>query len=116
MDIDTIEFHPGAPLEPARQNHGAVPNPDQAADCVADRLQHAAYLPVAPFRDRDAVPTIGPFAASVLDVSKLRHAVVKAHTTQQLLLLVIAQCTQNAYCVLTFQPKAGMHQVVREFP
>jgi hypothetical protein len=47
-DIALTQFHPGTPFKTTWQNHCPIPDADEAADRMTDRLQHAPHFPVTP--------------------------------------------------------------------
>lgn len=89
-DIALVEFDESTALQSARKQHGAVANPDQAADGVANRFEHAPNLAVAPFRNRDSVPAIGAFSATCFDGGELRYAIIQGDSLKQTFLFFIA--------------------------
>ena len=93
-----------------RQDHGTVADADQAADRVADGLEHAAHLAVAAFGNRHLVPAVRAFAATGFDGAELRHAVVQRHAFEQALFLFIVQRAEHAH----EEEKADAHE--REHP
>ena len=111
-DIRLIQLHPLAPFEPARQNHGAVADPDEATDRVAHGFNHAANLPVAPLGNGDAVPAIGALATAIFNRAELRHAIVQQHAGQQCFLFIGTQGPKNAHGIFPLQAESGVHQLV----
>jgi hypothetical protein len=63
-NITFVKLHPGTALETTGQHHGAVSDTNQAAHGMAYGFKHAANFTVAPLRNGDAVPAVGPFAAT----------------------------------------------------
>src|SRR5690606_33077650 len=50
------QLHPKTTPEPTRQHHGTIADPDQAADRMANGLEHTAHLAVAAFGNGHPVP------------------------------------------------------------
>ena len=111
-DIALVEFNKSTALQSARKQHGAIANPDQAADGVANGLEHAPNLAVAPFRNRDPIPAISAFAATGFDGGELRNPVIKVDAFEQTLLFFVAQRAQHAHCIFPLQTEPGMHKPI----
>jgi hypothetical protein len=75
-----VKFHPGTTLQAARQHHGSIANSNQTTHRMTNRLKHAPHLAISPFRNRDAVPAIGTFAAAFIDCTEMGRAIANIDT------------------------------------
>jgi hypothetical protein len=79
-NVTGVKFHPGATLQAARQHHGSIANSNQTTHRMTNRLKHTPHLPVSPFRNGDAVPAIGAFAAAFIDRTEMGRAIADVDT------------------------------------
>jgi hypothetical protein len=47
---------------------------------MTDRFEHAPYLAISPFRNRDTVPAIGAFAATFFDRTEMGRTIANLDT------------------------------------
>ena len=79
---------------------------------MTDGLHHPTHFAITPLRDRDAIPAVGALSTAIFNGPERSHAIVQANALQKALLLFVTQSAQHPDCVLAFQTKARMHQLV----
>src|SRR5690606_14740853 len=92
-----IELFPPAATQRFRQHHITKARAYQATYCKTNGFEHTMHLAVAPFCNRDAVPTIAALAAQELDHTELGRSVAKLHTIAKLLQRAFADFATHAY-------------------
>ena len=116
FDVAVVELGPDAAAQAAWQHDGAVADADQAADRVADRLEHARTSRFAALGDRDAVPAVGAVAAHRPRCSGTAPCRRRAHAVEQLLLFLVARAPSTRTAYSRCRPNLGCISLLASSP
>jgi hypothetical protein len=102
-------------LDARRQFHRAVTGAQQPTHHYVERFEQAPHFTVASFGQREFVPMILPFAATVFERRHLREAILQFNALAQLQLLLGRERSHDTHRILALDFVARMHHAVGEF-